>query len=123
MRNYGKPSASSKTQPLRRRSRVALLSVASACLALGGCQDKIIVTELVAGPPVPEKLLQKSPQPKCDYDSSAETVPPAVLDASRTCWKADSTAIRSRFGGLASAVRVRDKAVAEAIAAGNAAKQ
>jgi hypothetical protein len=70
----------------------------------------------VAPPPVGPALLAPIRPHACKLEP-ADAYPPPNLEAERKCLEAAESAARQKHASLASAVRVREKAAAEAVAA------
>jgi hypothetical protein len=61
--------------------------------------------------------MQPVQQPQCRPSISDEAIQTKALGASLTCWETAHTAAVKRLTGLQRAVRVRERAIAKAIAA------
>ena len=70
----------------------------------------------VAPPPVADALLAPVKPHACKL-ADADAYPPPDLEAERRCLEAAANAARQKHASLASAVRVREKAAAEAVKA------
>lgn len=86
------------------------LSLLTACAA----GDRVVVLKPLAPPPVATDLLAEIKPPRCSL-KPAQTYPPPDLEAERRCFAAAEAAARSRHGGLAAAVRVREAALDAAV--------
>ena len=80
-------------------------------LAFTACgPEKEVVTQIVIKPvapePVPDRLKEVPPLPKCPTERSEYEVP--KLEARARCFEKDSTMMRAHFGELVSAVKDRE---------------
>ena len=87
----------------------AALFLLSAC----GVADRVVI-QPVSLPPVDSRLTAPLQPPACEL-RDAEAYPPEQLEAARACEAAGGRMARQRHAALASAVRVREKAAAEAV--------
>lgn len=112
MRSLPKPRRA-WLRPLRRLlpipATLAALSLLTAC----GVRDRVVI-QPVAPPPVSEQLTAVLPSPKCTLPP-ADAYPPERLEFERQCLSAAEQKARNRHSALASAVLVRDAAMAEVI--------
>lgn len=99
-----------------RRLRLPL-TILAALFPLSACsvQDRVVIVP-VAPPPVADALLAPVKPHACNL-RPADAYPPPDLEAERRCLEAAANAARQRHASLASAVRVREKAAAEAVSA------
>jgi len=116
MPNLKKPRRPSSVFVRPRRLLVPLTILASLSL-LPACsvQDRVVIVP-VAPPPMAPALLAPVRPHACKLEP-ADAYPPPNLEAERKCLEAAESAARQRHASLASAVRVREQAAAEAVAA------
>lgn len=84
-------------------------------LPLAGCASDNVVVQPVALPPVAPELMRAPGMPRCALGTG--DVYPAEIVAYAKCWQAAYHAAAGRLTGLQSAVAVREKATAKAVAA------
>ncbi len=68
----------------------------------------------IAAPPLAPDLVSDLKPPKCKL-KPADAYPPPDLEAERKCYAVAETTARTRHNSLASAVRVRDAAIAKVV--------
>lgn len=90
--------------------------IAAACLLTACAKDEVVVVP-VSLPNVSPDLMAPLRPAKCALPTGGETISSDQIRASQACWQAAYGAAGARLSGLQSAVRVREKAMAEAVAA------
>lgn len=83
---------------------------------LAACSSDRVVTEPLTLPPVADELMKTPVLPRCDLVARA-SYPPGEIKAYAECWRTAYYAIAARHAGLQSAIAVRQRAAAKAIAA------
>jgi len=68
-------------------------------------------------PAVSPELMASLRPAKCALPTTGETISADQIRASQSCWQAAYGAAGARLSGLQAAVRVREKAMADAVAA------
>lgn len=96
------------------RRRLPMLTACAALSLLTACREQVVVLKPIAPPPVAPALLADVKAPRCSL-KPAEAYPPPDLEAERKCFAVAESAARNRHNSLASAVRVREAAIAKAV--------
>lgn len=113
------PRPTCATQPRQRRStaaRVCRPAASLLLLAVAGCAKAVVVVEPLALPKVASALMVAPGLPRCALPARPDYDPREVL-AYAHCWQSAYHAAAGRLTGLQSAVAVREKAIAKAVAA------
>lgn len=90
--------------------------IAAACLLTACAKDAVVVVP-ISLPAVSPELMAPMRPAKCTLPTTGETISADQISASQSCWQAAYGAAGARLSGLQAAVRVRERAAAEAVAA------
>ena len=91
-------------------------AASSLLLMVMGCAKEVVVVEPLALPKVASALMVAPGLPRCELPARPDYDPREVLAYAR-CWESAYHAAAGRLTGLQSAVAVREKAIAKAVAA------